>query len=259
MRGWLAIGCALSLGCGRLAFEHGTSSDARGDGDTATDATTLPGILAYWKLDENMGTSVRDSAGGTDGVLMAGSTTNPTWSGGQRGSALTFGGDGDQVSFGTPPVFSNLPAVTVTAWVRPGSIATTAAAHVIVDKGQPSAGWAVGIADLSPGDLWFRAPCATTFAQRSSVGLLTVGRWSHVAASWDGRPASAGISLYVDGAPVATGFMQDCTEVRPDDSTIGLLLNNGGSAGLIGTIDEVQVYNRVLTPAEVAAVYNATK
>jgi hypothetical protein len=201
----------------------------------------------------------RDAKGTTDGVLSAGNSVVPAWTDGHHAGAILFGGDGDKVLMGTPPVLANLAALTISAWVRATSN-TSGAAQCIVDKGSPNEGWAFGIADTANGDVWFQAPRATTTVKRVSIGgLVAIGQWQHVAASWDGSMAGAGIALYVDSAPVANAITNDATDARPDDTTLALTLNNNGTTGYAGAIDDVQIYNRVLTPAEIASLYNAPK
>ena len=90
-------------------------------------------------------------------------------------------------------------------------------------------------------------------------GAVVQGAWHHIVAV---RDATAGeIYLYVDGAvvpedtgnPVFTGGF-----ASTGDLTIGYLNNNGVGANFTGgAVDEVALYSRALTPAEVQEHYDA--
>ena len=75
------------------------------------------------------------------------------------------------------------------------------------------------------------------------------GQWHHIAASWDAK--SGAKSLYIDGKLAATG---QSDLIRDDNDIKGLAL---GSAEAPGLYDELAIWNRVLTPAEIAAVNDA--
>lgn len=248
-----------AIACGRVAFDHGAPSD--GASDVVIDVLdTQPGLIGRWLLDETGGTSARDALGAIDGVLIAGGSGLPMRVTGHRGNALGFVGDGDRVLMGTPPIAGNLAALSVTAWVMPSSITVFGGDHAVVDKGDTGVGWAFGISIVADGDLWFRGVFPNGTAQRSSLaGQLAVGRWTHIAASWDGQGAGTGITLYIDGNAVAIATNSDATGPRANDNAITLAINNNSTAGYTGVIDDVQLYDRVLTAGEIAAMYAATQ
>jgi hypothetical protein len=79
-------------------------------------------------------------------------------------------------------------------------------------------------------------------AAPSALGLST---WTHLAQTWDGST----LRLYIDGAEVAT---------QPSPGTLITSTGQvriGGSSGQFfsGLIDEVRIYNRARTAAEIAA------
>jgi hypothetical protein len=85
-------------------------------------------------------------------------------------------------------------------------------------------------------------------------GTMQLGRWHHVAVT----SAGDSVILYLDGQAVASGSLPIDT---PTDST-SLYLGRapgmfGRSRWLRGDVDEVSVYNRALSAAEIAAIYRA--
>lgn len=78
---------------------------------------------------------------------------------------------------------------------------------------------------------------------------LPVGEWSHVAASFDNRM----LRLYVNGSEVAalerSGFINPAGDVVIGGHSGGL-----ARARFHGWLDDVRIYRRVLSPAEIAAL-----
>jgi hypothetical protein len=85
-------------------------------------------------------------------------------------------------------------------------------------------------------------------------GLLQSGAWSHVVATWDGSSAAAGIHLYVDGTEAARQSVFDGVGTRNDDSAVPFNLNCNGGGMYGGAINDVRLFDRVLTPTEIAAL-----
>ena len=83
---------------------------------------------------------------------------------------------------------------------------------------------------------------------------VTTGTWYHVAGVWNST--SATLSIYINGLLVSSAV----TAVTPDSSsgyplTIGNIL---GTYFLNGTIDDVRIYNRPLSAADVMTLYTST-
>ena len=83
---------------------------------------------------------------------------------------------------------------------------------------------------------------------------LNNGQWYHLAVTWDGPTMTA--KLYVDGAQIGS----DQTNSQSDAIYNGAAAFGLGTPlveGFDGMMDEVGVWSRVLTAAEVAALYNS--
>jgi hypothetical protein len=88
---------------------------------------------------------------------------------------------------------------------------------------------------------------------------ITAGAWQHVVLTVDPVGNDA---LYFNGAQVATGNSRGGTPVSVGNDLIGAAWVGGVIIPEVrfgGAIDEVQIYNRVLSPAEVSELYDAGK
>ena len=78
-----------------------------------------------------------------------------------------------------------------------------------------------------------------------------VNAWTHVALTYDG----ATLRLYVNGTQVATPATTGA--IQATDSPLWIGGNNPYGEYFQGLIDEVRVYNRALTQADIQADMNA--
>lgn len=213
--------------------------------------------MGYWKLDDGSGTSASDSSGNGSTGALSGSPL-PTWTTGKTGNAISFAGSGGYVNFGTPATLNNLMSqggggMSVAAWVYPA--AASASNQVILDKGE----WQFSI--YSNGALTFGHRCGTGIvAAYSAANAVPVNQWDHVVATWDGSTSGSKVHFYVNG--VAIGAVpQDCSGAMTSDTidplTLGASQWNGWP--FPGKIDEVRVYNRVLSSSEVGTISMSTR
>ena len=81
-------------------------------------------------------------------------------------------------------------------------------------------------------------------------GSLTAGTWTYLAVTYDGSNER----LYVNGAPVASNPLEDSIEVS--DGALRIGGNSVWGEYFRGLIDEVRIYNRALTAAEIQTDMN---
>ena len=132
---------------------------------------------------------------------------------------------------------------TFAAWLRP-RIAHTGTAFGRTRDGATTSGnsWEIWV-DITP---------AFNVALRASRfgGASVAGQWHHHAATYDGATFHA----YIDGVASGTTTVA-LGAYTPDDLAIGCDLNFGALVQRFdGAIDDVRLYDRVLTPVEIAAL-----
>jgi hypothetical protein len=247
---FVVIGLCVLAACGRIGFDpEGGSGDAQGGSSPPT-----LGLVGWWKLDESSGTTAADSAGMAPGMFFGtGLTWQPT--GGKIDGALYVPGASGKVLLGMAGALANLPGVTIAAWIQPATVTTNGSYQCFVDKGETSVGgWSIDLGQVADGDLLFSTYYGTgnEVHRRSIGGVVAAGQWARVVATWDGSNAGANIHIYVDGVETAYAEVADATGARPDDSGITASIGCGASSGgFVGLIDDVRLYDRALSPAEV--------
>ena len=202
-----------------------------------TDASD-PTLVAAYGFDEGAGSSLVDRTGnGHTGAL-----SGPTWTGGRTGGGLSFDGADDLVTVADSAKLDLADKMTLSAWVRPTD----------------STGWRTALMKERPNGLSY-ALYSAGFTQPSgyvNIGndvaltgpsALPVNTWSHLTFTYDG----ATIRLYVNGTEVASAPQAGSAPA----STGALRLGGNGVWGehFAGVLDDVRVYNRALSPAEVTA------
>lgn len=89
----------------------------------------------------------------------------------------------------------------------------------------------------------------------SSASAFTTTAFHHVCATCDTTVANA-LNIYVDGALHSTSSITNPFTPAPATSNIGIGMDTGGGTLAAGIYDDIAVYLRTLTAAEVADIYN---
>ena len=219
----LAIGVVISAGI---------------SGAATTQAASATGLVAAYSFDEGLGRRSLTLRG----MGIRGLFSNATWTTTSKfGGALSFNGSSARVNVPSSASLQLSSGMTLEAWVRPNAVSN--AWRDVVYKGDDN----YYLEATSTGG---SAPAGGgTFGGRGDnvkgTAALATGTWAHIAVSYDG----GAIRLYVNGAQVAsvarTGAITTSTNQLQigGDSIYGQYFN--------GLIDEVRVYNRALSVAEI--------
>jgi hypothetical protein len=207
---------------------------------TVNPAGGANGLVGAWNFDEASGDSVFDSSGKRNTGTIQGATRTS----GIYGRGLQFDGVDDWVTIADSASLDLTTGMTLEAWVKPEELGSMWRTVVIKEQSNQLAYALYANTDAGK-------PSGHVFTT-SDNGLagpdrLPAGEWSHVATTWDGTT----LRLYVNGEEKASMPLSG-TAVRTSGA-----LRIGGNAvwaeWFKGTIDEVRVYNRALTPAQLLA------
>jgi hypothetical protein len=178
----------------------------------------------------------------------SGQATGPRTTG-QLGNALRLNGSGEYVNL-PAGIVSGLTDFTVSAWVNPA--ANTAWSRVF-DFGTGTTANMFLTVSAGGGPLRFAITTSGGGAEQqiNAPSTLPLNTWSHVAVTLSGNTGT----LYVNGTPVASNTAMT---LRPRD--LGNTTQNWlgrsqyGDPFLTGAVDDVQIYGRALSGAQVQAL-----
>ncbi len=208
------------------------------------------GLVAAYAFNEGVGTTVADASGNNNiGILLNG----PTWTmAGKYGNALAFDGVNDLVLISSSASLNLSTGMTLEAWVYPTAsqsgwrtiIQRQVDAYLLHASNDEGALRPAGGGTFNSGLGYTGAPSA-----------LGVNTWSHVTLTWNGTT----LQLYVNGTQVVS--MSQGGTLQTAAGGAGAIQIGGNSPYgeyFIGRIDEVRIYNRALSAAEIQTDMSTT-
>jgi hypothetical protein len=238
------FGASLAVGCGRLGFDGDPPNDGNVDGPPS-----FRGLTVRYAFDDDPTDGVvPDSTGrGLDARCIVGSSC-PTSAPGRYGNALHFDGAAHVLRVTDSPTFSTPRELSVAVW-----------AFLEVDKPvRVPVSKPFGIEDdntwsmySSPTNTCVEAMIADGQQGNCSPIPLPLGRWFHMATVWTGGE----LVLYVDGVQVTSAPFTSDILFDSHDMLIGADEDFGTTTHFWpGFVDELQIYDRALSTAELAAL-----
>ena len=241
-----------ALGCGRVNF------DATGDSGASDAAPPCPtcdqGLIAHWRFDDPIGSTVTDDIAGHDGILQGTAALRPGQ--GKLGGALELQGGGAyaRVDWDLAPAVTT--GMTVAQWVRADSAGQTTNARYFSNYYYYTSN--NGLLELD-NDLINGLRCVLRIGGAFETATSTVQMqpltWTHVACVYNGSQ----LLVYLDGQP--TGSVNGTGALSTSMSMpvgIGASTDFAGTEQnhFVGMLDDVRVYDRGLDPAEIQALAN---
>ncbi len=207
-------------------------------------------LVGYWSFDEGTGTIAYDLSGNNNhGTLY----NNPQWVDGKVGKALSFDGVDDYVNVSSSSSLEP-SQLTIIVWVKMNSLISTGWGPMLVSKyggnykgytfflkatsGKPT----IGIARINPNAIY----------QCMSVDPLTTNEWYFIVGTWDGNTSKIYINEDLKNSYNSPSITHS--------SNLVIGKNSWSNSGYVnGFIDEVRIYNRVLSVEEIKTLYQNSK
>jgi len=216
-------------------------------------ADITSGLVGYYPLNEEAGDIAYDMSGnGHDGTLH----NNVTWiSQGYKGGGINLDGSANtRIELGTWNPAEGTGQLSLAMWIRWAG-------------GGGTYQGLIGKRDTWPGETMFqfqvRPENGGTFRLETGTNAIVspngtldplVQTWAHVATTFDGTTAR----LYLNGQEIMSGGFAFNSAGEAANMGIGCVTGGGtGYSGngevFLGDIDEVRIYNRALSEAEILA------
>jgi hypothetical protein len=233
---------------GPSASQTSAVVDSSGNNLAGSYAGQTNGASTWWTFDETSGTTAADSSGSAD----PGSLNNgPVWGGaGHIDGELAFDGVDDAV-VGAGPGVTTTSDFSVSTWVY---LAATGSNRTAVSQaGSVSSGFI--LRSTAAGKWQFSLPrtdvAAPTVDSATSTASVATNTWTHLA----GVVSGTSMQLYVNG-------VADGSAVHPSGfNATGALtagrarLNSAPAEFWSGRLDDLRVYRRALSAADVTSIY----
>jgi chitodextrinase/glucose/arabinose dehydrogenase len=231
--------------------------DAAGNVTTSTQITVTVANVAQandataaYAFNETSGTTTADASGnGLTGTL----TSGPVFAPGKYGNGIRFDGINDYVNLGNPTALRLTGSMTISAWINSSAFPGDDAAIVskrsntgfqldtTVDTGARRIGFK--LTNSSGGDMF-----------RYGATTLQANTWYYVTGVYDATART--LHVYLNGQ-LDDGVLQGTVTTTQRNSTanvnIGRRTGSPGAFNFNGTIDDVRIYSRALTQAEIQA------
>jgi hypothetical protein len=202
----------------------------------SANAALPEGLVFLVTFEEKDGDVVKDLSGfNNDGEVVG----KAEWVTGKYGGGFHFNGSTHITVPNVEPLSALTQPMSAGAWVNPDSLSGNT--NIVEMDG--NAGWKLGFLG-GANVVW------TTYHVKdfTSAGTVSLDEWTHVAATWDGSEAI----IYINGEPpepsIAGGGVIDVS--REPSLDIGYR-RTSGSSYFVGAMDDVFVFDRVLSQAEI--------
>ena len=225
-----------------------TISDGRGGSARGSVTVTVnapppaapAGLVLALGFNETAGTLTGDSSGAAN----HGTVREAQFVAGRFGNALSFDGVNDWVTVADSASLDLSNTMTLEAWVNPRAAENWQT--VLLKEGAGNMAYELySNNDVNRPAAYFTGANGTIRAV-TGTAALAVGTWTHLAVTYDG----ANMRMYVNGVLVRTAARTGA--IIPTDGVLHIGGNQvWGGEFFGGLIDELRVYNRALSAAEI--------
>jgi chitodextrinase len=204
----------------------------------------VSGLVAAYGFNEGGGSTTQDASGNN----LNGTITGATWTTqGRFGQALTFDGVDDWVTVADANALDLTTALTLEAWIYPTT--TSGVRDIVIKEGVGLDVYNLYARNFSglPESNVFVGGTNQTAVDSSALPANT---WTHVAGTYDGTT----LRLFLNGVQVAS--TPQTGPIAVSDGALRIGGNSIWGEHFQGRLDEIRIYNRALSVAEVQADMN---
>ncbi len=249
------------------ADKSNTSSNSIYLNVTITDATQTSAwfdwnktLVGYWPMDFNNATGVYDNSTYENFGTASGAVFN---SSGYYGGAMTFDGVNDyiNISYNSNFDFDTTDSFSISQWIKLKS----GGAGEVISKTLTNTSltgylWYIDNTNNKVNFFLISNNGATKRIFVNSNTALTDESWTHVVTTYNGNGLASGVAIYINGVSSAVTVTNDALAGASIKSTQSLNIGDRVNRNnpFSGSIDEVMLFDRVLSTTEISALYNNT-
>jgi hypothetical protein len=218
--------------------------------EESAQAALASGLLGYWKFNESSGTTAADASGQGRHLSLSGTYT---FGQGREGNAFTHSGSASTFGETTTISHASTPQMTWSAWVRADASPNAGTGIRAILNYTDSNGNARGRLGLkaSSSRLLFQSMHGTSGVWETTNYNLPANEWVHVTLQYNNASTANNPVMFINGKAVA---LTRTTAPSGSFSSTDRLRVGGRSStaadAWAGRIDEVRVYNRILSAPE---------
>jgi len=237
---------------------------------TTSSGISKTGCLVHYNFEDtgntltNLATTTR---GFTDGLGSSANGTNGGATQSQTGvvdNAWSFDNSNDYVNTNISTTVMDTPnTFSISMWIKPNSSSDWNDVLVGQSVGTTDQGMVLWLNSLKPTLYLEGSGGGSTVGLYSSGNAISSGAWNHVVITVVGQSSRAsdatGINIYLNGTSqtISTSGSNGTVGTMGVNSNMFLASKHGTTGFFDGLMDEVSIWNRVLTQAEVTRLYNS--
>lgn len=233
--------------CGLAANWAADSNYSAASATQSTAATVASTVGAAYGFNQGSGSTATDSSGNGISGTVQGTTWTPS---GKYGKALSFNGNSSYVNLGNPSLLQSTGSMTWSAWVF--ATGNPNDDGQIISRSNDSSGWQLKTSpDTGPRTFGVAISANNSRTHRYSTTVVRQNNWYYVTGVYNA--ATRTLDIYVNGVRdngVLIGTVPASQAVPSVNVNIG---RRPAGYYFKGTIDEVRIYNRALSQAEIQA------
>jgi 3-phytase len=205
------------------------------------------GLVGHWKFDEANGKILLDASGYENHAAVVGS---PNWVSGVSGLALNLDGSIEYGKVADHATLDISGPISLAGWIRPKKRAT----QNILKKAVNGSTNGYELSLSSDGKVFFRfnqTSSGDAYRLNSLASYPSNGStWMHIAATYDGKT----IRMYINGVENSARVLSSPPAIRTNSLPLTIGAQSNGKTRFEGALDEMRIYNKTLTAAEVSAL-----